>query len=203
MGQRSKTPVDATDGLREPLDRLRAALEASCVVGVWDWDIVRHVVVYDAGAARLLAGDPDLAETELTGLAAMATVHPADHAWLLEHVQQASRTGGLVIAEYRVIAEDGTVRWLLSRGRTYLDPNGRPVRCRGVIIDITEMQHPGGERYVFSNLTAPVDSLERAADLAIALKRTLDAETPPDVRAAADVLLMSLGRAIARTGGGP
>ncbi|MCJ2142335.1 PAS domain-containing protein [Methylobacterium sp. E-066] len=200
MGQRSKTPVNAIDGFGEPLDRLRAALEASCVVGVWDWDIVRHTVVYDAGAALLLAGDPALADTELDGTTAMAAVHPADHAWLLEHIQQASKTSGLVIAEYRVVAQDGTVRWLLSRGRTFQDPNGRPVRSRGIIIDITEM-HQGSERYVFGNLSAPVDPLERAADLAIALKRTLDAETPPEVRVATDVLLMSLGRAIARTGG--
>ncbi|MCJ2059885.1 PAS domain-containing protein [Methylobacterium sp. J-048] len=200
MGQRSKTPVNAIDGFSEPLDRLRAALEASCVVGVWDWDIVRHVVVYDAGAARLLAGDPALAEVELDAAAAMGAVHPADHAWLLDHVQQASKSGGLAIAEYRVVAQDGMVRWLLSRGRTFLDPNGRPVRSRGIIIDITEMHH-GSERYVLSDGSAPVDSLERAADLAIALKRTLDADTPAEVRAAADVLLMSLGCAIARTSG--
>ena len=200
MGQRSKTPIKAIDGFSEPLDRLRAALEASCVVGVWDWDIVRRAVVYDTGAARLLAGDPALAETELDGAAAMAAVHPADHAWLLEHVQQASKSSGLVIAEYRVVAEDGTVRWLLSRGRTFQDPNGRPVRSRGIIIDITEL-HQGSERYVLSNLSAPVDSLERAADLAITLKRTLDADSPPEVRAATDVLLMNLGRALARASG--
>lgn len=200
MGQRSKTPVNAIDGFSEPLDRLRAALEASCVVGVWDWDTVRGTVVYDAGAAGLLAGDPTLAEKELDGLTSMAAVHPADHAWLLDHVQQASKTGGLVVAEYRVVAQDGTVRWLLSRGHTFKDPNGRAVRSRGIIIDITEM-HQGSERYVFSNLSAPVDSLERAADLAIELKRTLESDTPPEIRAATDVLLMSLGRAIARTSG--
>jgi hypothetical protein len=61
--------------------------------------------------------------------------------------------------------------------------------------------HQGSERYVFSNLSAPVDSLERAADLAIELKRTLESDTPPEIRAATDVLLMSLGRAIARTSG--
>ena len=201
MGQRSKTPVNAIDGFSEPLDRLRAALEASCVVGTWDWDIVRATMVYDVGAARLLTGDPSLAETDLHGPAIIAAVHPADHAWLATHVQEAVKAGGLVLAEYRVIAPDGTVRWLLSRGRTFLDAAGHPVRSCGIIIDITEM-HQGGERYVLTSAAAPGDSLDRAGDLASAVKQTLGDEAPVEVRAATDVLLMSLGRAIARTSGG-
>ncbi|MCJ2053459.1 PAS domain-containing protein [Methylobacterium sp. J-070] len=197
MRQRSKAPVNAIDGFREPLDRLRAALDASCVVGTWDWDIVRSTMVYDAGAARLLTGDPSLAETEITGPQTMAAVHPDDHGWLLDHVQQAVKTGGLVLAEYRVVAEDGTVHWLLSRGRTYQDPVGHPVRARGIIIDITELRE-GGDRYVFSGEAAPACPLDRAADLAIALRRILGDDVAADIRVAADMLLMSLGRAIAR-----
>ncbi|MDP4006117.1 PAS domain-containing protein [Methylobacterium sp. NEAU K] len=200
MGQGSKTPVDAIDGFREPLNRLRAALEASCVVGTWDWDIVRGTMVYDVGAARLLAGDPALAEREIRGFDIIAAVHPADHAWLTEHVHRAVRAGGLVLAEYRAIAQDGTVRWLLSRGRTFQDTAGHPVRSRGIIIDITETQQ-GGERYVVSGTTMPGAPLDQAADLAIALKRVLGDDTPAEVRAATDVLLMSLGRAIARSSG--
>ncbi len=44
--------INVIDGYAENADRLRAALEASCVVGAWEWDHVRGVVVYDAGAAR-------------------------------------------------------------------------------------------------------------------------------------------------------
>ena len=126
MGQRSNKPVNAIDGFSEPLDRLRAALDASCVVGTWDWDIVRGVMVYDAGAAHLLTGDASLAGQEIRGIGAIAAVHPADHEWLVERVQSGVRTGGLMLAEYRVIAEDGTVHWLLSRGRTYQDAAGYP-----------------------------------------------------------------------------
>jgi hypothetical protein len=199
MGARSKTPVNAIDGFSEPLDRLRAALDASCVVGTWDWDVVGGTLVYDTGAARLLTGDPSLADTEIRGGDAIAAVHPDDHAWLCDHVEQAVLRGGLVLAEYRVVAQDGTVRWLLSRGRTFQDAVGRPVRARGIIIDITEMREGGG-RYVFSGQAAALDPLDRAADLAIALRQTLD-DAPADVRTAADMLLMSLGRAIARTTG--
>jgi hypothetical protein len=200
MGQGSRTSVSAGEGFGAPLDRLRAALDASCVVGTWDWDLVRRTVVYDAGAARLLIGDPARAETEIRGDEAIAAVHPDDHPWLLNHVQQAVRAGGLVLAEYRVIAPDGTVRWLLSRGRALKNPVGRPVRARGIIIDITEMRE-GGERYVFSGETVPADSLAQAADLAVAVRRTLGDDAPADVRIAVDLLLLSLGRAIAADSG--
>jgi hypothetical protein len=197
MRERPKTPVNAIDGFGKPLDRLRAALDASCVVGTWDWDIVRRTIVYDVGAARLLTGDPSRAETELSGLETIAAVHPDDHGWLIDHVQQAVKAGGLVLAEYRVVARDGTVHWLLSRGRTFQDSVGRPVRARGIIIDITELRE-GGERYVFSGEAMPVDPLERATDLAIAIKRILGGEVAGEIRFAADLLLMSLGRAIAQ-----
>ena len=201
MGQRRGTFVNAIDNFSEPLDRLRAALDASCVVGTWDWDIVRGSMVYDAGAARLLAGDASLADQEIIGLGSIATVHPADHEWLIEHVQRAVRRGGLMLAEYRVIAEDGTVRWLLSRGRIYQDQAGRPLRSRGIIIDITELQGTG-ERYLISNVMTPEDPLERAADMAIALKGVLGDSMPAEVRASVDLLLLSLGRAIVRSSRG-
>ncbi|QGY03675.1 PAS domain-containing protein [Methylobacterium mesophilicum SR1.6/6] len=200
MGQRSKAPINAIDGFSEPLDRLRAALDASCVVGTWDWDIVRSTMVYDTGAARLLTGDPSRAETEISGPETLAAVHPDDHDWLLDHVQRTVRAGGLVLAEYRVVAADGTVRWLLSRGRTFQNAIGHPVRARGIIIDITEMRE-GEDRYVFSGEAAVGNPLERATDLAIALKRTLGDDAAAEVRIATDMLLMSLGRAIARDHG--
>lgn len=197
MGHRSMIPVNAIDSFSEPLDRLHAALDASCVVGTWDWDIARGTMVYDAGAARLLAGDASLAEQEISGLDTIAAVHPADHTWLIEHVQEAVRAGGLMLAEYRVLDTDGSVRWLLSRGRTYHDASGHPVCSRGVIIDITELRSGGGRYVVTSGSASDANMLERAADLAVALKQTLTTNAPTDVRAATDLLLFALGRALA------
>jgi len=200
MRHRSGEFVNAIDHFSEPVDRLRAALDASCVVGTWDWDITRGSMIYDAGAAQLLTGDASLADQEMFGMETISAVHPADHEWLVEHVERAVRAGGLMLAEYRVIAEDGTIRWLLSRGRTYHDPAGHPVRSRGIIIDITEM-HGTGERYVVTNPMTLEDPLDRAADMAITLKRTLGEVAPAEVRASVDLLLLSLGRAIARGSG--
>lgn len=189
--------INVIDSFSGDLDRLRGALEASCVVGTWEWDHIRGVVIYDAGAAKLLTTDAGLADKELYGGSAIAAVHPADEAWLIEHMRRAVGTGGLVMAEYRVFTDDGSVRWLLSRGRTYEDQDGRPHRSCGIIIDITEVRD-GGERYVRGDVLGATDPLERAADLAIALKQTLAADMSPDLHTAADLLLLQLGRAIAR-----
>ncbi|GJE61775.1 PAS domain-containing protein [Methylobacterium trifolii] len=190
--------INAIDGFSEDSARLHAALDASCVVGVWDWDHVRGVVVYDEGAARLLTGDPDFTECEASGPAAMAAVHPADQDWLIGHVQQAVRRGGLMVSEYRVMTRDGGTRWLLSRGRTYRDETGQPLRSNGILIDITELRE-GGDRYVLSDSATRGDPLAHAADLAIALRQTLGPDAPSEVRTVADLLLLSLGRALARS----
>ncbi len=75
MGHRSGKFVNAIDHFSEPVDRLRAALDASCVVGTWDWDITRGSMIYDAGAAQLLTGDASLANQEIYGMDTVSAVH--------------------------------------------------------------------------------------------------------------------------------
>ncbi|MFK5600562.1 PAS domain-containing protein [Methylobacterium sp. HMF5984] len=199
MDRRFDSSVATSGDIGGSHERLHAALEASRVVGTWDLDHVRQVIVYDVGAAQLLTGDPDLAGKELTGPSSIAAVHPVDHAWLIDHVGEVTRAGGLFLVEYRVMAEDGSVRWLLSRGRTYLSGAGDPLRSCGILIDITEM-HDGDDRYVVSGSGISDDPLERATDLALALKQTLGPDAPAGVRAATDLLLISLGQTLARIG---
>ncbi|MGH1591735.1 PAS domain-containing protein [Methylobacterium phyllosphaerae] len=190
--------INAINGFEEAQCRLRAALDASCVVGAWEWDHVQGVVVYDEGAAKLLTGKADLAERPIRGPIALAAVHPEDLTWLMDHMLQAVRSGGLVLAEYRVFKADGTVRWLLSRGRTHWDHAGQPLRSHGILMDITEIRD-GGDRYVLGAASVSRDPLEQAADLAIALKQQLTDDMPAEIHAATDLLLLGLGRALAHS----
>jgi signal transduction histidine kinase len=41
-------------------------------------------------------------------------------------------------AEHRVMDSQGTVRWLVARGRIEYSPNGQPVRMAGVTLDVTQ-----------------------------------------------------------------
>ncbi|MFD0934623.1 PAS domain-containing protein [Methylobacterium trifolii] len=187
--------VNAIDGFNEPLEDLRAALAASGVVGTWNWDVVRHVATYDQGAAKLLAQDPDLAGKPLHGQAAIVGMHPDDVDWMRETTDRLIRNGGLILAEYRVVSLAGEVRWLLSRGRVYQDALGRPVRCRGILIDITESRDDA-QGYVTQTSLRSEGPLERAAILCLDARSALGDGTSSKLRLLMDLLLLELGREI-------
>lgn len=175
---------------------LMAALDASGVVGAWDWDHVAHAAVYDRGAAALLAGDADLAGQPLGGMTAMRRVHPDDCAALAEETIRATQVGGLFLSEYRVLLGDGGVRWLLSRGRTYLGETGRPLRSRGILIDITEGRDDG-QLYVTRATAGMEHPIETAADHLIGAREALEGIATFRLRAALDVALLEVGKMIA------
>jgi PAS domain S-box-containing protein len=51
---------------------------------------------------------------------------------------RASPADPLLEAEYRILRPDGTVRWLLERGKVEFDTEGTPVRREGIVMDISE-----------------------------------------------------------------
>ena len=64
-------------------------------------------------------------------------VHPED--WEdVEGAIKASRQTGDVDAEYRVVHRGGAIRWVHAKGRMFLDPEGRPARIVGFLLDVTD-----------------------------------------------------------------
>ncbi len=175
---------------------LMAALDASGVVGAWEWDHVENHAVYDRGAAALLTGNANLAGQPLASMAAMPCVHPEDFGALVEETTRATKVGGLFLSEYRVVRGDGGVRWLLSRGRTYLGEAGHPLHSRGILIDITEGREDG-HSYVTRPTAGTDHPLEDAADHLMTVRETLTGMATFRLRAALDVALMELGTMIA------
>ena len=184
---------------REGIERgppLRAALDASGVVGTWEWDHARRAVTYDEGAALHLTGDASNAGREIRGADAIVTVHPADRDAMVEETGRSVLTAGLTLSEYRVVLPRVGVRWLLSRGRTYVDEDGQPIRSSGILIDITEMRD-GGCSDVTRPGSGPGDLLHEATDLMIAAHKLLADTGTYRLRAALQIVLMELGMLIA------
>ncbi|WP_448202703.1 ATP-binding protein [Azospirillum sp. sgz302134] len=134
--------VDITDlhrteaALRENESRLRMAQEAAGL-GSWDWDLAGGRILWSDGFFRILGVRPGTVRPDLVTYIERF-VHPDDRQILLAKAQHASLRGGVLSAEYRIIREDGSVRWLECTGSSVDGPDGRPVRLLGIIRDTTE-----------------------------------------------------------------
>jgi PAS domain S-box-containing protein len=105
-------------------------------IGSWNWNILENTTEWNDNHARLLGLVPNKVESSYQ--AWRDRVHLED----IERVEQAV-AGALAThtdfeAEYRVIYPDGSIHWLVGRGRGIYNEAGKPVRMLGVILDISD-----------------------------------------------------------------
>ena len=67
-------------------------------------------------------------------------IHPDDRKAVAREVRHALNNGIDYAKEFRVVLPDGTLRWIVSRGRGYPDANGTPTRMLGAALDITHQR---------------------------------------------------------------
>ncbi|MBD8545732.1 PAS domain-containing protein [Sphingomonas sp. CFBP 8760] len=125
---------------RESEERLQQALSAGHGIGTWDWDVTTDLVRADERFARLYGVDPDRAAHGAPIAAFFGRMHSDDRLPAEARIEQAISSGGEFIAEYRLIQDDGSTRWVAAQGRCRLDDQGRPVRFPGVSFDITDQK---------------------------------------------------------------
>jgi len=115
--------------------RLRVAL-AAANAGTWEWNLQTNENTWSDELWKLYGLD------RLSSRASYETwrraVHPDDRATTEAAVQNTARCGGELWVEWRVNTTDGSVRWLMSRGRPERDAAGGVARYLGIVVDITE-----------------------------------------------------------------
>ena len=68
----------------------------------------------------------------------VATLHPEDRDAAPRSLMRAIEKREPWVAEFRILRQDGEVRYMSARGQCYYDAEGNPIRMIGVNIDITE-----------------------------------------------------------------
>jgi PAS domain S-box-containing protein len=124
------------EALRDSEERQRLALSAASMAH-WEWDIVNDRIPHQDSLSRLL-GQPDDQSLQ-TAADYVSIVHPEDRDRFWRMAHDAMRPGIAYEIEYRIIRpDDGSVRWLASRGQTIFNEDGVAVRMVGVNVDVTE-----------------------------------------------------------------
>ncbi|MEI6946009.1 PAS domain S-box protein [Paraflavisolibacter sp. H34] len=171
--------------VKEKEGRLRLALEAARM-GAVDIDLVAETAYLDDRARELLCYEPG-EESSLPNF--MAKVYPGDTAVMLQFFEDLRQGRSVRSVEFRIGQEGGDLRWVRTLGQTYFNDQGRPVRRRGLVKDITEqktaeqklLQSERHFRNLFNN--APVSIWEEDISEVMALIGQLKAEGVTDFRA--------------------
>jgi signal transduction histidine kinase len=125
----------------------------------WVWEIPRDEVW--ASASEWNSGNWYSAEP-MTFDQFVAITHRDDRALLRQAVQSALSGDGEYRAEFRVPLPDSTIRYISARGRVDFDGVGKPIRLRGVSIDITERRRVEEEARDLSGRLITAQEDERA-----------------------------------------
>lgn len=131
--------VLAEQALARSEERLALALSGSNLVGTWDWDVVNDVVTADDRFANLYNLDPLRAGLGVKISEFLAAIHADDVPRVQADIERSLADGSVLRSEYRVVAPDGQVRWVIASGRPRLDADSRAIRFPGVAVDVTEM----------------------------------------------------------------
>jgi PAS domain S-box-containing protein len=123
----------AEAALRESEQQMGLAASAAELT-MWTWDILRDQIWMSDKGRALFGIAPD---TRLDNAALTARVHPEDRAARDAAIRRALEAPSEYANEYRVVHSDGQLRWIAGRGRVEFG-GGKPLRMRGVSLDITE-----------------------------------------------------------------
>ena len=126
--------VETQHALRASEERLRLAVTAGRM-GVFDWDLETDSFSWSDECYRMLGYQAG--EVEPSQAVWMACIHPDDREAAEAAETTAMRERKEFISEYRIVRRDGSVCWVLARGR-FLYDGDNPVRMIGLKQDITE-----------------------------------------------------------------
>jgi diguanylate cyclase (GGDEF)-like protein/PAS domain S-box-containing protein len=147
-GKAEKTLRRAHGELEETVRERTAVLRRSQVwladaqkiarLGSWEWDIRADTVTWSDELYAIYGVSRDEFEPSYRGY--IDLLHPDDRAHVETAITDAHADHRPFAFDERILRPDGSVRTLASRGKVFVDEDGRPVRMLGVCQDVTERQ---------------------------------------------------------------
>ena len=117
--------------------KLELALQSS-KMGIWQYLIEKNIRSFDNQACSLLGIDP----STFSGTAAefFAVIHPDDREIVRSALEKTIQFHAPYESAYRVIWSDGSVHFIIARGKLSIDNEGNPLEITGIIWDNSQQK---------------------------------------------------------------
>ena len=159
--------TQVNEALHESQERLSLALKSSAM-GTWDWHITENRIIWDESTHVLYGLRPGEFGGTIEAFAGL--VHPADQEGVRRAIDRSLREHTDYAVENRVIWPDGSIHYIATRGKGYVDRQGQVDRMIGVSWDVTEHRR---DEEAIRTLNAELEQrvAERTAELSEANQR--------------------------------
>ena len=173
-------PLSAADDHKFTEDALALA-EQSAGIGVWSIDLTTGLARGTAQFFRIMGLPPTTGPIPMDAIRALR--HPDDRERVLSGFRKALEDGSDAYEiEYRIVRPDGSLRWIVGRGRVVRDRAGKPSRYSGIDLDITDRKAAQAElaraKEELERMNSALEERvrQRTAELEAEARRRVDAE---------------------------
>jgi len=126
----------AFEKLHKNEERLNLVIGAS-ELGIWEWHPASDQIIYSDRFLDIFNLDP---VSPLLHGDMLARIHPEDRPVRDAAMEEALLTG-ILHYEIRILRDDGSIRWIETKGRFYLDDKQKPFKAIGTLRDVTQEKH--------------------------------------------------------------
>jgi PAS domain S-box-containing protein len=122
------------ESLRDNEERLKLALSASNM-GAWDWRMGADDLKWSGEMRQIfgLTNGKSAVTTELF----FDLIHPDDRPAVSRAITRTINEGAPYDVEFRIVHQDGSMHWVMGKGKALMDEAGQAARMLGVNMDIT------------------------------------------------------------------
>lgn len=125
----------AQENLIRSETRLKKA-QSIAHMGAWEYVIANETMIWSDEACRVLGVVPEEVLPSQTSF--LSFVHPDDQDFVTNTIEQAEENLSDFSLYHRIIRKNGSVRNVYTEGIFEFDGTEKPIRCYGIIHDVTE-----------------------------------------------------------------